>query len=365
MTNLNNRIALVALLALLPVAVGCAANVGYTENLGNPGFASAEYTYPEDGFQRENLFRVAFDASGDLYPDPARQRVDGTLLAACRFSLRGCLEGYDPAPIAEDFARRLNSFCLPARAGSPRTLVILVHGINNSYPEARRSYRLAQLVIRDRFPALDAAFLEIYWDARRGDPLGFWGHARASSKWVGLGLRRVLAGLDHRIPVRALSHSRGASVITSALWDLPLFEEREEDERFATAQRSVPPPTHPGIRLGLVVPAVPETDFDDCPVPGGPERVIVAVNEDDPAVGKGLLNAGWIGSTRLGCSIEAYRYVEALLNRERAVAHLVDVSSSDVHDFKDYLLRRAVSERFLPLLLGEGAEVAAGAGGNR
>lgn len=161
--------------------------------------------------------------------------------------------------------------------------------------------------------------------------------------------------------MRAITHSRGATVITAALWNVPLSETPEEDERYVENQRRIAPPTHPGIRIGLLVPAMPETDFDTCPVVGGPERVVVGINEDDPAVGKGLLNAGWLGSTRLGCCIRAYRAsVEARLNARREVSHLVDLSGSDVHDFKDYLLRRAVEERFLPLLMGERVEVAAG-----
>lgn len=49
-------------------------------------------------------------------------------------------------------------------------------------------------------------------------------------------------------------------------------------------------------------------------------------------------------------------------NRGRTLACAVDLSASRDHDFKDYVTRRAFEERFLPLLLGDGAPAAASAG---
>lgn len=331
-----NERALAALLAAL-AAAGCSAtSVRFTKEGGNPPFEQADHTYPEDGFQDRDVFRVCFDEAGELYPDPRPEPSED-----------GAVAGRS-GRIAEDFGRRINEACLG------KTLVILIHGMNTTYPESRRAYELARLKILDQFRGMDTAFLELYWDGRRGDPLTVWGYARPASKWVGLGLRRLLVHVSPRIPIRVLTHSRGASVITAALWNVPLSEEPRWDARYRDRQREIPLPSHPAIRLGLLAPAMPESDFDGCPAL---DRVIVGVNEHDPALGKSFLPSSWFGSTRLGCDLEAFREgVERKLNRDRAVAYGVDLSASGIHDFTDYLLRRAVSERFLPLLLEEGTD---------
>lgn len=351
-------------LAAAAAATGCASqHVHFTREGGNPPFETAEYTYPGDGFQDANVFRLCFDEEGSPYPDPRVLPVDEGRLGACGSRLRAYFSGsgdYDPERLAGDFARRINAFC---SAPAPRTLVVLIHGINNSYPEARRTYELARMRVSERIPARRVAFLEVYWDARHGDPFAVWGFARPASKWVGLGLRRVLRHLDPEVPLRVLAHSRGASVICSALWNVPFLEDEASNELFRRRQAELPAPRHPQVRVGLLVPAMPEGDFDSYfssgPGKANPlEGLVVGVNEDDPAVGKGPLPSDWFGSTRLGCDLEVFRsQVAPRFNRGRLVAHLVDLSASEVHDFKDYLLRKAFTETFLPLWLSAPADL--------
>jgi hypothetical protein len=165
-------------------------------------------------------------------------------------------------------------------------------------------------------------------------------------------MRPLLRALSPGLNVRVLTHSRGASVITSALWNLPLREGPDAERRFDARQRREPAPDARRYRLALLVPAMPEEDFETCPREGL-DRVIVGVNPDDPVVGKGPLPSSMLGSTRLGESPEAFRsHVEPALKRR---AFLVVLPHSPVHDFKEYLLRRGFEERMLPLLLeGDG-----------
>ena len=119
----------------------------------------------------------------------------------------------------------------------------------------------------------------------------------------------------------------------------------------------LPPVPRSPVRAGMIAPAMPERDFEDCP--DGPACplacLLVGSNLHDPAVTKGGISTHWFGCTCLGCSREAYGdFVSRRLNADKSsIAHFVDLSTSDIHDFKDYLLRRAFREDFLPKLFPE------------
>ncbi len=347
-----------ALLAMTAAvsSVGCAyQHIRCTDKGGN-GTITAEYTYPEDGFESDGVFRVGFDRHGDPYPDPREVAIDDARLESCHSALREYFAGtgYDAASVAAAFGRRISTAC------GKRTLIILIHGINSSYPESRRSYESARASIQKQFPQLDAVFLEIYWDGMWGDAISLWPHARETSKWVGLRLRPLLSALDPAIPVRVVTHSRGSAVIASALWNVKLGESDASGREFTALQQKGPIPANRDLRIGLVAPAMGEEEFEGFNVRGASEgSVIIAVNETDETLAKGMVPAGWFGSTRLGCCLDAFRAVERMLNRDHAVAKLVDLSGSSVHDFKDYVWRREFKGKFLHLLFAPAAAVAA------
>ena len=322
-------------------SIGCAySHLRFTREGGNLPFATGESSYPEDGFERDGIVRICFDRDGNVYPDPSEVAINDARLAACRHSLREYFGAdFDFAAVATGLGEKLN------RLAAGRTVVFLVHGINSSYPESRRSYHATRLAVRDRFPALEAVFVEIYWDGMRGDPLALWAQARETSKLAGLSLRPLLRALDESTPVRAITHSRGAAVICSAFWDLPLRGSEASDRAFAERQQREPAAGLADVRVGLVAPAIGGEEFETFE---GAARVIVGVNEDDPALGKGPLPSSWFGSTRLGCSLEACA---------GAPVDVVDLSGAEAHEFKDYVLRKNFLGTFLSKLMGTGREV--------
>jgi hypothetical protein len=301
--NLNKTLGLF-LMAAAAASSGCTAySVRYDRDGGNPPFERADHDYPSDGAQSDDVFRICFDRHGELYSDP-----------------------HDPG---SDLAARVNDRCR-----GRRPLLVLLHGCNNTYPEARRSYHLARLVVQDRLPALKPVVLEIYWDALSGHPLALWGTAQENSGRVGHGVRRFLARLDRDIPVRVLTHSRGAAVICSAM---------EGND-----------PLPDDVRLALLAPAMGPEDLAKTAGERRLRRVLVGINEDDPVLGKGVLPATWFGDTSLGCSVEAFRdRVEPAFGDR---ARWIDFSASEVHDFKDWLLRRPFLEVLLPQLFDGGGK---------
>ncbi len=354
----NGTARLAGLAVLLLAGVGCAfSHMGPGSGGGNPDYPTSDDDYVRDGFQDEKtpyVWRVYLDADGSVAPDPRVHAVGDDLYRESGSRLteyfRRLGKTYRSADVAADFGRRIREGC-----GTSGTLVILIRGINNTYDETRRNYKAARLQLRDLSGRDDLRFLELYWDGRTGNALGLWPFARESSKWAGLGLRPLLRELGGDLDVRVLTHSRGASVIASALWNLPLRESAEAELRFERRQREEPTPDARRYRLAMIVPAMGGEDFGSCPR-NGLDRVIVGVNPDDDAVGKGPLPASCLGSTTLGCDPEDFRrHVDPRLNEADRRAFLVDFSNSPAHDFKEYLFRRPFEAAMFPLLFEGGA----------
>ena len=352
------RKALGLVLLIAAASTGCAVSAA--------PFGGPEDSYAEDSFQdprNPGLLRIAITCRGDLFPDPREVHLDARRFGECRFSLRRYYNEvlkrpYDADSVARRLAARIR------RVLQDRPLMVLIHGINNTYGTARRSYKLARLQVEDRFRNRKFAYLEVYWDGYYGDPVPVWGQAKSSSLRAGLGLRRLLNRLDPRTPIRVLTHSRGAAVIASALWNFPMDSRHPEIDAYRAAQESVPTPDQLlDVRVGMLVPAMGadafDSYFDRTPGRGRPavhDRIILGINEDDPAVGKGLLPSWTFGSTELGCNPALFdSAVKPVL---KGAASLVDFSACDIHDFKEYLLRRPFEESFLPLLLENGRTVA-------
>ncbi len=253
----------------------------------------------------------------------------------------------------ESFSRRVSRDCEDGR-----TLIVLIHGFNISGPEACRAYKLARLQVRQLHPAGRFAFLEVYWDGLYGDPMACWPEAMVNSKWTGLGLRALMNELDPRIPVRVLTHSRGAAVICSALWNIPMRGKAGEDRRYEEAQKAIALPLLQDLRIGLLAPALRPVEFESY-VPTSPvDRIILGINSDDVALKAGGLS--WLAGCSLGHRPDLFeKEVAPILNRGRAVARMVDLSGSEFHSFEDYLLRDEFEGDFLRQLLGErSAEIA-------
>ena len=117
------------------------------------------------------------------------------------------------------------------------------------------------------------------------------------------------------------------------------------------------------VRLALFAPAMGPEALAKTAVERRVRSVLVGINEDDLVLGKGPVPATWFGDTSLGCTPEAFRNVVEPAFEGRA--RWVDFSTSEVHDFKDYLLRRPFLEEMLPQLFDGDGAVEAAAGGRK
>lgn len=341
------------MLALLPAAVGCAANsLGFTPETSNPACPdSKRESFP--GKRIPHCAILALDKDGNPYPDLADGALQSGRLTESGYCLAKYFNGdpsYDPERIFAATARRVSALC-----GQDRTLIVLIHGFCSTVPETRRAYKATRLQIEHQYPDRKFSYLEVYWDGMYGSPLAIWPEAQVNSKWAGLGLRNLLRRLDPSLPVRVITHSRGASVISSALWNVDLRSTVAADLRYREAQQKLRPPVLPALRVGMLAPAMRAIDFNTYDERGDGafcfhDRIVLGINPDDRALQVGGLS-GIMGTT-LGCTPSDFDSVVApRLNKGHAHAFALDFSGSVEHGFEDYVLRDVFEDEFLPKLL--------------
>jgi len=230
-----------------------------------------------------------------------------------------------------------------------RTLVVLIHGFNDSDPTG--DYQLTREAIRNN--GLEKGrfiYLEIYWDGltlNQGNPIyeNIWGRALQNSAYVSMGLRQILSGIDPLINIRIITHSLGASVGTGAIFNTvtkwsknglkKIGKKLEKDYglNYYDEQKNFKTPLN-NIRIGMIAPAIPGSntfiDFNkrNPVIPNSEnniQKIVVGFNVNDLAVTKRTFNidfAPFFGSTSLGCNClrkgkpEIERTEEALSKNE-------------------------------------------------
>lgn len=263
-------------LALLP---GCAAHSFPLDNqFIGPVAACGADTMTAPPCAPKHVVQLFSDMNGTLFPSgwqryvhprmnrkrPGEARwLAGNLLAQSVLSrkFRGLIERDNVRQLAEiqEFARH------------KKRIFILVHGFNTSVEQARVPFELVEsnLALNP-----DDGVIRFYWDGLIGKGVGAiktWFQAANASQMVGArGLRGVLNAIEGR-EVYLISHSRGASVVLSALGN-PIYEPKflqrvnARASLWGKAYRNLTSPVplrDRGNRLHLLMlaPAVDRIDF--------------------------------------------------------------------------------------------------------
>ena len=357
----------------------------------------------EDGTQVDYTaaaVRVYFDRDGDLYPFPAvpvllrdtlfrkpwiplRAAFDSSKHWAPEWhALADSLRIHIRSPLAwrhiqDSLRARTAKRIHAATLGSAdrRPLIVLVHGFNVA--DAECTYQ----AVRARIDSLGyrGSVLQMNWDglSASGPPV-IWSEAQFNFPLVGMGLRLLLnelAAIDSTIPLRFLTHSSGGPVVAHALWDASAAEGRTRHgnvwpayvhlQRMRRDGTLPPPPGFSDVRVGMIVPAMPASIFDNYALgQKGPERILIGFNPNDFAVGKTVLvPCSWYGNTCLpvrasyACSVVArfandgapevlvFDFSGSKVNASEAVFH-------DKHDWALYM-RRDRAKSFVDALLGD------------
>ena len=255
---------------IILLAAGSLLTSCYTHNFPLPGqrFVHVEAPVPSA--------RVYSDANGTFFPELWLPRLgvfrnwpaDSLLNEAIRFP------DFDPRLRSEQ-ARQMAE--LRQFLAGKRRIFVFIHGFNNNQRDTETPF--AMMAHRIAFQDGDAVLM-FHWDGYDdrvpGSPALFWWMAVANSQMAGTrGLRPILEAAGDDAEVFLISHSRGASVILSAISDPPYSERFIRDTMrlpFAETERLLNPPTlsagRRNIHAILLAPAIGRVDFlaPDCPV---------------------------------------------------------------------------------------------------
>jgi hypothetical protein len=207
--------------------------------------------------------RLFVDADGRIYPNNWKAALPPATLRHAHAIDRLPLTPRQKAGYDAEARRQLDG--IAAQMRGKHRIFILVHGFNSSEYEAAPSYDA--IVARIGATREDFVIL-FYWDgtvqAGPGGQLTGWFSAAGNSQMAGmLGLRRVL-DLAHDQDVFLISHSRGASVILSALATpsfTPKFRTRAEKLLGDFTRTPALAENGNRIRAIMLAPAIGAPDF--------------------------------------------------------------------------------------------------------
>lgn len=403
-------------LAAALLVYGLAGCASHNVHLGDHAAAVG----PPDGGTR--LVRIYYDRDGDLYPQPLLDVAvpNSELDERHEFKLQTHFELHRRNRQPSLWDAVIDSLRLPAAAPDSvlwtaiqdsltaravaaieraagadrerkRTLVVLIHGFNNVPESAESGYEAARVHLESKGYASPSrtAYLQVYWDGLRNVlGLPIWSRAQFNFPLVGVSFRRVVNGVSADVPVRVITHSSGGPLISNTLWDASATLEDNRDtntwpryrdwyhEAASATGGHWAIPSHPDLRVGMIVPAMPGETFRNFDaVAGGPARIVIGANPKDMAIRKlGLPTAGKLsqlsceqgGSTCLPARRNQYCEVvkPQLAGDPDTTLGLVDFSRHgshrlwwtfgyfDVHDLDVYFKRRDMA-RFLEMLFAE------------
>jgi hypothetical protein len=163
---------------------------------------------------RPAVAQLFFDANGTIYPDDWQKRLGEARMKKTKSILNGATPE-ERTWISEQETNRLNQIS-ELIAGKSR-IFILVHGFNVNEAESGLAFDLLER--RIAMTRKDAV-IRVHWDGGTGQGVGIasiWFAAAGNSQVVGMrGLRRIL-DLAQNQKLYVISHSRGASVVLSAI----------------------------------------------------------------------------------------------------------------------------------------------------
>ncbi len=364
----NGSIKRVLILLSAALLSGCAAHsFPLVNHFVAPVEASCAITSAV-GCTADNVVQVFSDTNGTLYPSGWRSYfhpqvskkhpgeghwIAGSLLAQSghRSKFRSLIE--------HDEQRQLNE--ISTFSAQHKRIFILVHGFNAPMESTNLPYEMVEADL-DLKPS--DGVIRFYWDGRVGTGVGalnIWLKAANDSQVVGSrGLREVLNHMQGR-EVYVIAHSRGASVIMSALGN-PVYESKflttatNRALRWGKAYGALLSPDAlvdqgNSIHIIMLAPAIDRIDFCDAseqpfsskkfvckkfrPLGSQVKSFSYTVNSGDPILGKSIFSSQALKPTGLGYRADIGRDLKAE-NYPLFRAYEFEKPES-FHGFKDYI----------------------------
>ena len=368
---------LVVLLLAVMLSAGCATNVRFIDvaseqesvddesiNLFYDAFGSL---YPKDGLEdlvwlnHEDNYSV-FGVMLDNTIDCDKHTDSPEMMQLCQAVNGTFFENYEQHQIAQKSLIASRADHIYEQLDEGRELIVLIHGYNNNYFEAKKNFNRMKLEVRQYAKGSERKFLflQVYWDGFKGNPVsGAWSKAQSSGPLVGFKMRLLFNALtenfsdDEEPSITFISHSSGAFVLgalfgnpISALPDLEtpesLYYQTFKDNRCGQGSHEYSIPTFNSITLGMIAAATPTTTFNGVDTIGECEnraglladnvKMVFSMNKYDFALSKvfSLEEFSIFGATTSGSNKDSYcKYINVLTHQNK------NIQTSAIHFEKE------------------------------
>ena len=232
-------------------------------------------------------------------------------------------------------------------AANKKRVFVFVHGFNSTAKKSTQNYELARKYMN--IDSKSDQIIQFYWDGLAAQSLlggaKIWFNATNFSQMAGeFGLRRILNVLKNK-DIYIISHSRGASVVVSALTSPVLSESNkkeaieEHNVDFDASKQLLENGNK--ITCIMLAPAIGVNDFyqeasekDFCHLSKQVEKIHITINNTDPLLKKyvGFLSKT-LKPTDLGFKEDAYN----TLCDHYVLFDKTDFSGQKMHDFDSYI----------------------------
>jgi len=230
---------------------------------------------------------------------------------------------------------------------SKKRVIVFVHGFNSTAKKSTQNYELARKYMNIN-PKTDE-IIQFYWDGLTSQSIlggaKIWFDATNYSQMAGeFGLRRILNVISNK-EVYIISHSRGASVVVSALNSTIIAENtkqktaEEHNVDFESATHLLE--NNNKITCIMLAPAIGVNDFykpnsaeDFCDLSKQVQTIHITINNTDPLLKKfvGFLSKT-LKPTDLGFKEDAYN----TLCEHYILFEKTDFTGQKIHDFDSYI----------------------------
>ena len=251
--------------------------------------------------------------------------------------------------IINDYAKQINNL------STDRRVIFIIHGFNESpLDNSALENKTTADSIKQIYNNKVFLFVDIYWDglsAAQGisflkpfNSLHIWPYAQVSATYVGMELRRLLSQLSAK-DIGVLTHSHGAGVITTALFNVEKFNDSyysdscswlyEIKNRYKNTVYNSP---NQQYYVGMLAPAIPGYNvfrkYYSRTVNGKEQtsanknfHFVVGFNKNDQVTTKYSFAAKHIGSTSLACIPNELITTMALFNNDSTIITYEDFSN--------------------------------------
>jgi hypothetical protein len=287
-----------------------------------------------------NISIAYVDLNGNFYPDQWAQKIgpyerkSSLYLTAKRNGKLQELTAFEANKLTD----------IKIVTSNKKRIFIFVHGYNNDASLSKINYDNIRKKIR--IDPVNDEVIEFYWDGlvahNPGSSAKIWFNAAGYSQMAGeFGLRSILNQIYGK-DIILISHSRGASVVLSALSNPPYnpkFYATTNNLGIPIGNKTPLAENNNRIISIMLAPAIGEIDFtrEDNntyrPFSEQLKKIHITINETDPVLNKFIGLPGSFNATTLGHDLKAYNNLQP----QYGFFTCDDFTGQKEHDFVKYL----------------------------